>query len=62
MSRAADVAGAKVLAAVLEGADSTALRETLDKLRTSSRAPPWYWPVSDGKVSLIAGIYRRSDR
>ena len=40
-SQAVDVKGAKVLAALLEGADVTALRETMDKLRTSSSLPPW---------------------
>ena len=57
VSQAADVAGAKVLAAVLEGADSTALRETLDKLKDKLKsAAVVLASVSDGKVSLIAGV------
>jgi alanyl-tRNA synthetase len=46
-----------VLAAVLEGADSTALRETLDKLKDKLKsAAVVLASVSDGKVSLIAGV------
>ncbi|WP_374476163.1 alanine--tRNA ligase [Zoogloea sp.] len=57
VSQAADVAGAKVLAAVLEGADATALRETLDKLKDKLKsAAVVLASVSDGKVSLIAGV------
>jgi len=57
VSQAADVGGAKVLAAMLEGADVTALRETLDKLKDKLKsAAVVLASVSDGKVSLIAGV------
>ena len=57
VSQAAEVGGAKVLAAMLEGADVTALRETLDKLKDKLKsAAVVLASVSDGKVSLIAGV------
>jgi len=57
VSQAADVGGAKVLAAMLEGADVTALRETLDKLKDKLKsAAVVLASVTDGKVSLIAGV------
>jgi alanyl-tRNA synthetase len=49
-SQAVDVKGAKVLAAVLEGADAKTLRETLDQLKNKLGS------VADGKVALIAGV------
>ena len=56
-SQAVDVRGAKVLAAVLEGADVKALRETMDKLKaTLKSAAIVLGAVVDGKVSLIAGV------
>ena len=55
--QAADIKGAKVLAAMLEGADSKALRETLDKLKdTLKSAAIVLAAVEGGKVSLIAGV------
>ncbi|HUF81898.1 MAG TPA: alanine--tRNA ligase [Burkholderiales bacterium] len=55
--RAADVKGLKVLAAVLEGADAKALRETLDKLKDKLKtAAIVLAAVNDGRVSLIAGV------
>jgi alanyl-tRNA synthetase len=55
--QAADVAGAKVLAATLEGADVATLRETLDKLKDKLKSAAIVLAsVSDGKVSLIAGV------
>jgi alanyl-tRNA synthetase len=57
LARAADVAGAKVLAAVLEGADVATLRETLDKIKDKLKsAAVVLASVIDGKVSLIAGV------
>ena len=56
-AQAADVAGAKVLAAVLEGADVATLRETLDKIKDKLKsAAVVLASVIDGKVSLIAGV------
>jgi alanyl-tRNA synthetase len=49
--------GAKVLAATLEGADAKTLREALDKLKDRFKsAAIVLGAVSDGKVSLIAGV------
>ena len=57
LSQAVDVKGAKVLAAVLEGADAKSLRETMDKLKgTLKSAAIVLAAVSDGKVALIAGV------
>jgi alanyl-tRNA synthetase len=56
-SQAVDVKGAKVLAAVLEGADSKTLRETMDKLKDRLKSAAIVLSaVADGKVSLIAGV------
>ncbi|MBK8318476.1 MAG: alanine--tRNA ligase [Betaproteobacteria bacterium] len=57
LSQAVDVKGAKVLAANLQGADSTALRETMDKLKDKLKsAAIMLASVVDGKVTLIAGV------
>ena len=49
--------GIKVLAATLDGADVTALRETMDKLKDKLKtAAIVLASVTDGKVSLIAGV------
>ncbi len=57
VNQAVDVKGAKVLAAQLEGADVTALRETMDKLRDKLKSAAIVLSsVSDGKVTLIAGV------
>ncbi len=57
VAQAVDVKDIKVLAATLEGADATALRETLDKLKDKlKRAAIVLASSSDGKVSLIAGV------
>ncbi|KUM05399.1 alanine--tRNA ligase [Chromobacterium subtsugae] len=54
---AAVVSGVKVLAAELEGADNTALRETLDKLKDKlGSAAIVLAAKSDGKVALVAGV------
>ncbi|MCE1244471.1 alanine--tRNA ligase [Oryzomicrobium sp.] len=55
--QAADVKGAKVLAATLDGADVTALRETMDKLKDKLKSAAIVLAsVADGKVTLIAGV------
>jgi len=54
---AADVNGVKVLAAELPGADNTALRETLDKLKDKlGSAAIVLAAKGDGKVALVAGV------
>ncbi len=56
-AQAVDVKGIKVLAAKLEGADATALRETLDKLKDKLKSAAIVLGSShEGKVSLIAGV------
>jgi alanyl-tRNA synthetase len=57
VTQAVDVNGIKVLAATLEGADVARLRETMDKLKDKLKtAAIVLASVSDGKVSLIAGV------
>jgi alanyl-tRNA synthetase len=54
---AVDVKGAKVLAAMLDGADGKGLRETLDKLKDKLKSAAIVLSsVADGKVTLIAGV------
>jgi alanyl-tRNA synthetase len=54
---AIDVKGAKVVAAVQDGADARALRETLDKLKDKLKtAAIVLGSATDGKVTLIAGV------
>ena len=49
--------GVKVLAAMMEGADANALRETMDKLKDKLKtAAIVLASVNDGKVSLAAGV------
>ena len=55
--QAVDIKGIKVLAATMEGADVAALRETMDKLKDKLKSAAIVLAaVSDGKVSLIAGV------
>jgi len=55
--QAQDINGVKVLAAQLEGADVATLRETLDKLKDKLHSAAIVLAsVSDGKVTLIAGV------
>ncbi len=55
--QAVDVNGIKVLAAVLEGADANALRETMDKLKDKLKSAAIVLAsTSEGKVSLAAGV------
>ncbi|MHB1237776.1 MAG: alanine--tRNA ligase [Gallionella sp.] len=57
VSQAVDCNGIKVLAALLEGADAAVLRETLDKLKDKLKSAAIVLAsVTDGKVSLIAGV------
>jgi len=55
--QATEIKGAKVLAALLEGADAKTLRETLDKLKDKLKSAAIVLAaVEGGKVSLIAGV------
>ena len=57
LNQASDINGVKVLAALLAGADATALRETADKLKDKLKSAAIVLAtVADGKVSLIAGV------
>lgn len=55
--KAVDVKGLKVLAAVLDGADAKALRETMDKLKDKLKTAAIVLAAVDGgKVQLAAGV------
>ncbi|WP_291991573.1 alanine--tRNA ligase [Candidatus Accumulibacter sp. ACC003] len=57
LGQAVEVKGARVLAALMEGADVDALRSTIDKLRDKLRSAAIVLAaVADGKVTLIAGV------
>ncbi|MDB5839014.1 MAG: alanine--tRNA ligase [Herminiimonas sp.] len=57
VAQAVDINGLKVLAATLEGADVAALRATMDKLKDKLKSAAIVLAaVSNGKVSLIAGV------
>ena len=57
VARAVDVAGIKVLAATLQGADAKALRETMDKLKHKLKSAAIVLATVDGgKVQLAAGV------
>jgi alanyl-tRNA synthetase len=57
LARAVDVRGVKVVAAVLEGADAKALRETMDKLKDKLKSAAIVLAsVDGGKVQLAAGV------
>jgi len=57
LAQAQDINGVKVLAAKLDGADVATLRETMDKLKDKLKtAAIVLAAVSEGKVSLIAGV------
>ncbi len=54
---AKEIKGIRVLAALLEGADAKALRETLDKLKDKLKSAAIVLAVTEGsKVSLVAGV------
>ncbi|MES2637627.1 MAG: alanine--tRNA ligase [Pseudomonadota bacterium] len=56
-AQALDIAGIKVLSALLEGADTNALRETMDKLKDKLKSAVIVLAsVIDGKVSVAAGV------
>jgi len=57
LSQAVEVGGVQVLAAVLDNADAKTLRETVDKLKDKLKhAAIVLAAVTDGRVSLIAGV------
>ena len=57
VDQAVDVKGVKVLAVCMEGADLTALRETMDKLRDKLKSAAIVLASTlEGKVTLIAGV------
>ena len=57
VNQAVEVGGLKVLAALLEGADVPTLRDTMDKLKDKLKSAAIVLAsVSEGKVSLIAGV------
>jgi len=57
VNQAQNILGVKVLATSIEGADANALRETMDKLKDKLKtAAIVLASVSDGKVSLAAGV------
>jgi alanyl-tRNA synthetase len=56
-NQAAEVKGARVLAAALEGVDARALRETLDKLKDRLKPCAVVLAcVEEGRVALVAGV------
>jgi alanyl-tRNA synthetase len=57
LAQAVDVAGIRVLAAVLQGADAKVLRETMDQLKNKLKTAAIVLAVVDGgKVQLAAGV------
>lgn len=57
LAQAVDVKGLKVLAAMLEGADAKALRETMDKLKDKLKSAAIVLAAVDGgKVQIAAGV------
>ncbi|MDO9004598.1 MAG: alanine--tRNA ligase [Aquabacterium sp.] len=57
MAQAIDIKGIKVLAAVLDGADAKALRDTMDKLKDKLKtAAIVLAAVEGGKVQIAAGV------
>ncbi|AKJ28370.1 alanine--tRNA ligase [Caldimonas brevitalea] len=57
LAKAVDVKGLKVLAAMLEGADAKALRDTMDKLKDKLKSAAIVLAAVDGgKVQLAAGV------
>ena len=57
LAQAVDVGGIKVLAALLDGADAKALRETMDKLKDKLKTAAIVLAVVEGgRVQLAAGV------
>jgi alanyl-tRNA synthetase len=57
LAKAVNVSGLKVLAAVLDGADAKALRETMDRLKDKLKSAAIVLAAVDGnKVQLAAGV------
>ncbi|VAW75765.1 Alanyl-tRNA synthetase [hydrothermal vent metagenome] len=62
-AQAQDVAGVKVLAARLEGADSKTLRETVDQLKNKLGAAAVILATVEGeKISLVAGVTKAESK
>ena len=60
-SQAVEIAGLKVLAAKIDGADSKVLRETVDRLKSRlGSAAVVLATVNAGKVALVAGVTKDS--
>ena len=56
-AQATEINGVKILAAMLDGADANALRETMDKLKDKLKtAAIVLASVNEGKVSIVAGV------
>jgi len=56
-AQATEINGVKVLAAMLDGADANALRETMDKLKDKLKtAAIVLASINEGKVSIVAGV------
>lgn len=56
-TQAVDIAGVKVLAQLIDGADANTLRETMDKLKDKLKtAAIVLASTQDGKVSIAAGV------
>ena len=56
-AQAEDINGVKVLAAIVEGIDGKALRDTADQLKNKlGSAVVVLGTVAEGKVSLVAGV------
>lgn len=56
-TQAVDIAGVKVLAQLIDGADANTLRETMDKLKDKLKtAAIVLASIQDGKVSIAAGV------
>jgi alanyl-tRNA synthetase len=57
LAQAVDVGGVKVVAALMQGADAKALRETMDKLKDKLKSAAIVLAaVEGGKVQLAAGV------
>jgi alanyl-tRNA synthetase len=57
LAQAVDVGGVKVVAALMQGADAKALRETMDKLKDKLKSAAIVLAAVDGgKVQLAAGV------
>jgi alanyl-tRNA synthetase len=63
LDSAVEIAGIKVLAANIEGADPKTLRDTVDKLKDKlGKAAVVVATVKDGKISLVAGVTKAESK